>query len=121
MAVFDRSGEVVAGIVFHNWNPDAATIEVSAGATDPRWATRAVLRAGFGYAFGFCQAVVARQHEENTRSRRLWRSFGSTEHLIPRLRGEHAAEAVAVLTREAWRASTFMRNAHGQEQSADPA
>lgn len=45
--------QIVAGVVFNNYHPyaDGATLEASIAATDPRWATRGVLRDFFSYPF----------------------------------------------------------------------
>lgn len=121
MTVLDSHGKVAAGIVFHNWNPDAGVIEVSAAAVDPRWPTRNVLQQAFGYVFAHCQLAVSRQHEDNIRARKLWKAFGADEYLIPRLRGRTASEAICTLTEEAWRDSKFMRSPNGQAQSSQAA
>lgn len=112
---------LVAGIVFHNWSPEGEVIEVTAGATHRGWATRTVLREGFGYAFAFCQLAVARTAPGNKAVRRLWSAFGAQEYLIPRLRGRSEAEVIITLTAEAWATSKFARQEHGQTQSADAA
>ena len=114
---FVRGEELVAGFVYHNWNPDAEIIEVSGASLVRDWATKDVVRTIFGYPFDQlkCQAVVARHSEFNARVRRIWRALGAKEYVIPRLRGRDEAEAVAVLTAEAWRNSRFARGAkHGQ-------
>lgn len=105
LAVFSSDGELKAGVVFHNWNPQAEVIEISAASRDRRWIGKAVLAEVMGYAFGFCQMVVGRTAESNTPTRRLWKALGATETIIPRLRGRDAAEVVLCLTDEAWRAS----------------
>lgn len=113
-SVLAADGRLMAGVAFHNWNPQAGVIEVSAAAADPRWASRSVIRELFGYGFGIAQAVVARTAEDNRRVRRLWQAFGATEYIIPRLRGRTASEALILLTDDAWAQSKFMRQEHGQ-------
>jgi RimJ/RimL family protein N-acetyltransferase len=100
-----REGELIAGVLYHNWSPETGAIEISAAATDPRWLTKETLRALFAYPFDGirCQIVVARIAESNKRARRMWRAVGSTEYIIPRLRGRNDAEAVMILTDDAWR------------------
>lgn len=111
MAVMDSGNRMVAGIVFHNWRPEHGVMEVSAAAIDPKWATRSVLKEAFGYIFdkAECQLAVARTAEENTRVRRLWKAFGATEYIIPRLRGRAASEAIETVTKEAWEKSPLAR------------
>lgn len=100
-----RDGELIAGVIYHNWSPETGAIEISAAASDPRWLTKETLRALFSYPFdrAGCQIVVARIAESNGRARRIWRAVGSKEYLIPRLRGRSEAEAIMVLTDDAWR------------------
>ncbi len=109
MGVLDSHDKLVAGVVFHNWDKRSGVIEVSSAAIDPRWASRNVLSAAFAYCFDGlgCQSVVARISENNKRASRLWKALGAQEYIIPRLRGEHEAEAVYVLYREVWANSKF--------------
>lgn len=109
MGVFDAQGRMVAGILFHNWNEKTGVMEVSAAATDKRWASRDVLNEAFGYVFANAQMCVARTHEGNTAVRRLWKAFGAIEYILPRLRGREASEAVLLLTDDAWAQSRFKR------------
>ncbi len=97
---------LVAGFVFHNWNPEAGTIEVSGASLRRNWATKDVVKAIFAYPFDQlgCQMVVARHSAGNARVRRIWKSLGADEFVIPRLRGRNEDEAIATLTVEAWRA-----------------
>ena len=103
------SKEIAAGVVFHNWSPTSEVIEVSAAAVNPKWATRSVLKDLFDYAYDGCgcQMVIARISAKNERARRLWRAFGASEYIIPRLRGRNENEAILTLTQEAWSASKF--------------
>ncbi len=125
MAVIDRDDRMVAGIVFHNWSPDFGVMEVSAAATDRRWAARGVLNTAFDYAFSHAQLVVARTDESNVTVRRLWKAFGATELILPRLRGRTANEALLMLTDDAWANSRYRRKTAGtvyyrQEQAPSP-
>lgn len=109
MAVLDKDGKMVAGLVFHNWSPEFGVIEVSAAAITPRWATRTVLNTALAYVFSHCQMAVARIHENNLPARRLWKGLGAEEHILPRLRGRNASEAILLLTDDAWAQSKFKR------------
>jgi len=46
-----RNGDLVAGVVFNDWQPRHETLQVSIAASSNRWATRGVLIGLFGYAF----------------------------------------------------------------------
>ncbi len=109
MAVLNRDGLLVAGLIFHNWSPEAGVIEVSAAAIDRRWATRQVLNAACGYIFSHCQMAVARIGMDNTPARRLWQRMGATEIILPRMRGRAASEALQLLTDDAWAQSSLKR------------
>lgn len=99
-----RGDKLVAGLVFHNWEPDHGVIEVSAAAVDRRWLTRKVASTALRYAFEecACQMVVARYSERNTPARKIWVALGSDETHIPRLYGRDTAGVIATLTKEAW-------------------
>lgn len=99
---------LVAGVVYHNWNPEAGVVEISAASTGRAWLNKANLAAIFDYPFEQigCQLCIARISEKNATARRIWRALGATEYLIPRLRGRDEAEIIATLTIEAWRERT---------------
>lgn len=106
----------IAGVVFHNYSPEAGIMEMSACAESPQWLSRPVLWAMHSYIFddAQCQMAVMRTSERNTRMRRIGKAYGYREQIIPRLRGRHEAEAVLTLTDCDWRSSRFhVRKEHG--------
>lgn len=107
----DARHRLSAVLVFHNYQPEAGVIEVSAVADDARWAQRGVLKEAFSYIYDQlgCQLAAARCDVSNKRVRRLWKAFGARECVIPRLRGRQMDEAILTLTDDAWRASRFSR------------
>lgn len=112
MGIFDNN-ELVAAVIYHNYDPDNGVVEVSAGSVSKRWMNRSVLRQFLCFPFEklACQAVVARHDETRADLRRMWVSVGAVEHIIPRVRGRNApAEVVSVLTDDAWYASPHMRH-----------
>ena len=107
---------LVAGVVYHNYDPHAGTIELSGYAARRDWANRAAVALIFGgYPFRHagCRLLLGRHSERNARVRRIWRALGATEHPIPDLRAEGEAEIVAVLKRDVFLKSRFMRSRHG--------
>lgn len=104
MGVFDDD-DILGVIVFHNWNPEAGVIEISAAADSPRWLNRWVLDRIFGYAFDDvgCQLVVARISEHNQATQRIFTRYGFENVLIKRLRGRGEDERIFTLTDDAWR------------------
>jgi RimJ/RimL family protein N-acetyltransferase len=113
-----RGDDLVAGLVFHNWEPDAGIIEVSAAAIDRRWLTRRVATEAMNYTFETCdcQMVLARHSEQNTPARKIWVALGSTETRIPRLYGRETDGIIATLTKEAWAVSKFNEVRYGQQK-----
>lgn len=106
----NESGDLIAGIVYHNWSPENGVIEISAASTRRDWLTRAILKEIFTYPFAIgCRMVVARIGENNRRARRIWRSLGSDEFVIPALRSPTEAEVIYTLTSQQWQTSRFSR------------
>lgn len=111
--------ELIAGIVYHNWHPEAGVIEVSGAAIDKRWIRRDILAGLFEYPFSFCQMIVAHQDKDN-RTRRMFKALGADEYVIPRLRGRDRDGYITTITAEQWAQSRFnARNRHGQTKASD--
>lgn len=102
---------LVAGVVFHNYAPEAGVIELSSAATSRRWLTRPMLKSMFGYPFDQlgCQMVVLRVSERNVVMIEIAERFGFTSYRIPRLRGRDEAEILFTLTDDEWRAHPVNR------------
>lgn len=111
---------VIAGVVFHNWNPEGRVMEMSAAAESPRWLTRPVLWAMHRYIFEDCdcQLAVMRVSEHNARMLRIAKAYGYEAHRIPRLRGRDEAEIVLTLADDRWQESRFH---NGQTKRTRPA
>lgn len=111
IAVFLYDDELAAGLIYHNWDPDAAIIEISGASWANGWLTRPVLAAMYGYPFidCGCQAVVQRVSDEDTAQHRMLKAYGAEHYRIPRLRGRDKAENIFVTTREAWQSNKFSR------------
>ena len=111
-------GDAVSAVVlFHNYDPGAGVIEISAASDDKRWLTRPVLRALFGYAFNElgCQAVVARIDPERAALARIFTAYGFQRFDLPRLRGRNKGEAVLILADDDWRLNGFHKDyGHGK-------
>lgn len=103
--------KLAAGLIYHNYDPDAGVVEISAAAWVSGWLTRYVLKVMYDYPFNSvgCQAVVQRVSDEDTAQHRMLKVYGHERYRIPRLRGPNAAENIFVLTREAWAANRFNR------------
>lgn len=102
---------LIAGVVFHNYVPEAGVIELSSASTSRRWLTRPMLKGMFGYPFDQlgCQMAVLRVSERNTVMIEIAERFGFTAYRIPRLRGREEAEILFTLTDDDWRAHPVNR------------
>lgn len=95
IGVLDQSNTLIAGVVYHNWDPDCQTMELSFAADTSRWLTRNLIRELMDYAFS--TVGVNRVHsltpKSYTAARRFIETFGfkregvATDGFGP---GEHA-------------------------------
>ena len=109
----DNQNRLVAGMVYHNWHPEAGVIEMSGAATTPKWLTKPVLNLIFDYPFRVCgcQMAVMNVSEHNKRLHRQLHAAGFKSHTIPRLRGRDEDGILFTLTDTDWYAGKF---ANGQ-------
>lgn len=114
--VDEDAAELVAGMVFHDWQPGPGLIQISSASTTPRWLTAEVRHKMFSYPFDEvgCQMVVLQVSAANERMVRIAKAFGFTPHFIARMRGRNEDGYVFTLTDDAWRNSKFTRKYHGQ-------
>lgn len=118
-----QGDKLIAGVIFHNYSPEAGTIEFSGGGTKP-WFTRKVIWEVFNYIFNElgCQAAYSRTPESNTQHINVLKRYGFETHIIPHLRGRNKGEAISVLTSDAWRANGYHKeNKDGQSTVSDAA
>ena len=116
VAVANAEGNMVAGWVWHNFNPDCGTLEFSGASITAKWMTRAILQELFAYAFANVQMVVTRNGADNTRLHRQLAAFGFRRYDIERLFGRDSDGVVWTLTDDDWKASRFYIGANnGQE------
>lgn len=106
---------LVAGFVYHNYEPDTGVIEVSGYSTRRNWVNKALFKTIFDYPFKQlgCRMVVARHSATNKRVIRIWNALGATQTTLPDLRGPNEAEVVALLKADDWHNSKFTRKSHG--------
>lgn len=112
-----KDSRLIAGVLYHNWQPQEGVIELSAGSQSKRWLTRPVLKAMFGLPFDRwgCQLAVLRVSERNRPMIRIAKAYGFDDYRIPRLRGRDEAEHIMTLTDDAWRSNGFHKeHRHGQ-------
>lgn len=105
----EHDGDMIAGFVFHNWDPKSGTMELSGASTSPRWATRGVIRAAMEYVFDTCgcQMLYAKQRLENRAARDGLLKLGGLEVIVPRMFGRDEHGSITTLTDDQWRSSRF--------------
>jgi RimJ/RimL family protein N-acetyltransferase len=110
IGVIDASGNLIAGIVYNNWNPMSGIIEVNAAAIPgSKWVTRETLHRMSAYAFEkcACQMAVMRVRESDDRLLRQLAAYGFTFVRIARLFGRDADGVYCSLTVEDWANNKF--------------
>ena len=102
---------LIAGIVYHNYQPQNQVIEISAYSSQRKWLTKKYLQTIFGYPFTQLniRLIVARCDQNNQRVRKIWKTFGAKEAILPEMRGKNIDEIVLLLKKNQWNNSKFMR------------
>jgi RimJ/RimL family protein N-acetyltransferase len=113
---FFEDGDLIAGVLFHNWHPENGVMEMTAASTSRKWLNRRTLQELFTLVFdGFKnQLVVMRVSERNEPMIRIARAYGFSETFIPRLRGRDEGEFIFTLTDDEWRSGRFFKSALGR-------
>lgn len=109
-----KGGELVAGLVYHNWGPEAGIIDLSCAAVPGSgWMTRETIRIMYEYPFNDCgvQMVTHCVLASDERVQRILAGLGCMLIRIPRLYGRERDGVVALLTQEAWDAGRYSRKA----------
>lgn len=103
MGVFDGEN-LIAGVVYHNWDEAAGVIELSAASISRRWLTKPVIRAMHEFPFALlgCQMVLHRVKSNNPIMLAIHRRFGSHEVVVPRGFGREIDCHVFTLTDDQW-------------------
>ena len=73
-----RDGELIAGVIYHNFIPDYRGLEISMASSSPRWATRRTIRALLSYPFEQlgCRWVLTCTPHKNEAALRVNRALG---------------------------------------------
>jgi hypothetical protein len=124
MGVFDGK-ELIAVVLYNNFQPEAGVVEFHGASKDRRWLTRQTLWEMFSYPFLTlgCQMAVTRNSERNEMwngrgLHRMLDAYGFNHYRIPHLRGRDEAEIIWTLTDTDWLANGFHKEMHdGQERT----
>jgi RimJ/RimL family protein N-acetyltransferase len=114
IGVVDNDGKLIAGIVFHNYHPEAGVMEMTVAALPgSRWVTRETLRRIHQFVFEqcACQMLMAVVPADNEALLRQPAQFGCMLVRIPRLLGRDRDAVLCLLTAEAWEATKFNKRA----------
>lgn len=98
IGVADANGKALAGVVFHDWQPEFKTISFSIAATSMRWATRKTIALLLHYPFkdaGALKLWTSTPHK-NERALRLIRHVGFVREAIL---AKHFGEEHAIISR----------------------
>jgi|SRR5262245_14803211 len=109
IGVLDDDGRLLGGVVYHNWDPEAGVIEISGGATTPRWLTRETIARMYRYPFleVGVQMIVQRTPADDERLLRQLAVYGYMFVRVPRMFGRDRDGVLCLLTREAWEGNRF--------------
>ena len=98
---------MVAGVVYHNYNPERGTIELSGAAAGERVYPRTAIRLMHCYPFvdAKCQMIIMQIAADNARLLRQLKALGYKRVTVERLFGRDRDGVVATLTDDAWKAN----------------
>lgn len=110
IAVANANG-IVAGVVFDNFDHEAGTIEMSVYSTSAKWMNKRILCELFDFAFNKAGAriVVARHSAKNRQAVKIWNQIGAEKYLVPKLWRADEDMEFAVLRREKWFSSQWVK------------
>jgi RimJ/RimL family protein N-acetyltransferase len=117
IGVLNDQGYLIAGIIYHQYDPDAGIIEIS-GAALPgvNWLTRETLRKMYEYPFlqiGV-QMIIQRNWAEDERLLSILARYNYTFIRVPRMLGRDRDGVLCTLTYEDWLDNKFNRRLRQQ-------
>ena len=120
-----HKNEIVAGFIYHDWNPTYKTIQMTLAANTPRWGTRRIIEGLLHYPFVELgvQRITVLVNEKNHASLRLAEGVGfKREAVLEKAAGEYGNILVLRLFISEWLSGKFNRMTHHEQtQSAQAA
>jgi RimJ/RimL family protein N-acetyltransferase len=110
IGVLNGDGHLIAGLVYHNYDPESEIIEISAAALPRRyWMTPGTLKRMYEYPFRQCgcQMVIQRVPADDLRQLGMMAAFNFTLTPLARMFGRDRDGVIGSLTREAWESNRF--------------
>jgi len=104
IGVIDGEGRLIAGIVYFNYDPNAAVIEFGAAAIEPCWFNRMTHRRMFEYPFiqCGCQMLFARVRANNELLLSQLARLNFNLTAVPRMYGRDEDGVLCTLTDDQW-------------------
>lgn len=104
IGVINENGDLIAGMVYFNYDKEAGVIEMGFAATDRRFFNRTTWKRMFEYPFielG-CQMMVARVRADDEKLLGMLARMNFNLTLIPRMFGREEDGVIATLTDDQW-------------------
>jgi hypothetical protein len=121
IGVLDEHGTMLAGVVYHNWQPEAGVIEMSVAAIPGgKWLTRETLWRIHEYPFERvgAQMVLGITSPDDERLLRQLAALGYMFVTVPRLLGRDLDGVLCLFTREAFEQCKFIRPRAAERKEA---
>jgi hypothetical protein len=112
IGIANDDNELIAGIVYFNYHPEAGTIEMSIDAIPKqRWLTRSTLAVMFQYPFlqCGCQMLITKTSARSLHVLRMLAAMNFALIRIPRANGRNDDGVICLLTVEDWMANKFCK------------
>ena len=109
IGVIDEDGKLIAGLVYHNYDPDAGIIEISGASVSKRWLSRGTIARMYQYPFVTCgcQMVYQRTPADNEYLLGMLAAYDYAFVKVPRMFGRHKDGVICTLTVEDWQSNRF--------------
>jgi len=105
IGVIDQDGKLIAGLVYHGYDPVAQTIEITGAALPKsRWLTRETIRRIYEYPFNQIgvQMIVQRTPADNKHLLGQLKAGGYEFVFVPRMYGRDRDGFICLMTSENW-------------------
>jgi len=95
---------ILGVIIFHDWQRERGTVEITGAAETPRWCSRDVVRLIYKTCFEKLSVnqIVARCDANNKKTERIFTALGFDAIRLPNMRGPGRDELFFYQTRESW-------------------
>lgn len=116
--------EIIAGFVFHDWNPVYKTIHITLAAHTPRWGTRRNIEGILRYPFVELgvQRITVTINENNHASLRLAEGVGfKREAVLEKAAGDYGDIILLRLFISEWQSGKFNRMTHNEQTKSTQA